>query len=422
MNFAKLNHLLIPSTKDGRDKLRKRPLLRLVKPAVKLYEALSIEGLALVLMCLIAGVEGAITMRTSQVFALWALCFSLLVGSLVFRRLFRLKGVTLRVDVPETVTVGEPVVFSLVVANGSERTYQGLRVGGPLLPWDGAFLAELPSLPELPAGKKVRLEVPLRFIERGEHHLDTFTIKALVPLGFAASSPVRSAGVRFLVVPKLADVRRLQTPTVQRYQPGGVALASRTGESLEFIGVRPYRRGDPVRDLHARSWARTGAPVVREYRQEYFTRIGVVVDIDKEVGDERRLEASLSLAAGLVAHLSRGEALIDILVVGEQVHQLTLGRSLGFLAQALELLACVEPGPALDPERLAGVLAPHLRQLSCVVLLVQVWDEARQKLRERIVNQGVGCKVLRLGEGGDGARDVLDVELEAIESGRELLL
>lgn len=422
MNFQRLNHLLIPSTKSGRDRLRKRPLMRLVGPAIALYRALSIEGMALVILCLLAGVEGSITMRSSQVFALWSLSFSLLLGSLLVRQLFRLRDVTVRVEQPAAVTVGEVVEFSLIIDNASQRAHQGLRISGPLLPWDGSYQGPLPGVRELPAGRQTRVQIPLKFIQRGEHHLDPFSLKALVPLGFAVGPAVSSPGVRFLVVPRVAPVRRLRTPTAQRYQPGGVALASRTGESLEFIGVRPYRRGDPVRDLHARSWARTGQPVVREYRQEYFTRIGVVVDIDKKAGSERQLEAAISLAAGLVAHLSRGEALIDILVVGEQVHQLTLGRSLGFLEQALELLACVEAGPALDPERLANVLAPHLRQLSCVVLVVQTWDAARQRLRERIANEGVGCKVLHVGNGGAHDPEVLDVELEAVEQGRELLL
>src|SRR6185437_10313511 len=137
-----------------------------------------------------------------------------------------------------------------------------------------------------------------------------------------------------------ARVLGLATPPGARYQPGGVALASKTGESMDLLGVRPYRPGDPVRLLHARTWARTGTPVVREYQEEYFSRIGVI--IDAAAPSPRVLEAILQLAAGAVAFLSRGEALIDLLVVGERVHDLTIGRHLGFLDQALDLLACVE--------------------------------------------------------------------------------
>src|SRR5690606_26014556 len=118
------------------------------------------------------------------------------------------------------------------------------------------------------------------------------------------------------------------------------------------------RPGDAVRDLHARSWARTGVPVVREYQQEYFTRVGVVLDTDIE--DAERLEAAVELAAGVIAHLSRGEALVDVLVVGDRVHELLVGRSLGYLDQALELLATVERGPRFRADDLLRQLHPHL--------------------------------------------------------------
>ena len=126
-----------------------------------------------------------------------------------------------------------------------------------------------------------------------------------------------------------------------------------------------------MRDLHARSWARTGIPVVREYQEEYFSRIGVIVDTDEDAADPRTFEAALSLAAGVVAHLSRGEALIDLLVVGDHVHSLTLGRSLGFLEQALDLDAqCSDVAAALralcehDERFDAAVVNPPRRGMS----------------------------------------------------------
>ena len=36
--------------------------------------------------------------------------------------------------------------------------------------------------------------------------------------------------------------------------------------------------GDPLRKIHWRSWARRGKPVVKEYQEEYFSRIALVLD------------------------------------------------------------------------------------------------------------------------------------------------
>jgi uncharacterized protein (DUF58 family) len=311
-----------------------------------------------------------------------------------------------------------------VCANDGARPHYGVRVRGPFLPYDGRWVTPRPTVAELAPRAAARGEVKASFSQRGEHHLDPFHASALVPLGLAVGPDVSSPGCRFLVVPKIANVVRVRTPIGRRHQPGGVALASKTGESMDLLGVRPYRPGDPVRDLHARSWARSGTPVVREYQEEYFSRVGVVVDTDRTVEEPACLEAALSVAAGVVAHLSRGEALIDLLVVGDQVHNLTIGRSLGFLDQALDLLACVEAGAAPTLDALWGRLAPHLPQLSCVVLVALAWDGPRRALADRIRGLGVGCVTVVITEtdAPPGGADLTWVSVNATERGEALSL
>ncbi len=145
-----------------------------------------------------------------------------------------------------------------------------------------------------------------------------------------------------------------------------------------------------MRDLHARSWARVGVPVVKEYQQEYFTRIGVILDTSTKIVSEARFEAAISLTAGVVARITRNEALIDMLVVGESVQTLTMGRSLGFLDQALDLLACVSPSRALTPSELETRLSPYITKLSHVILISSDWAPSRQSIVDWIERQGVG--------------------------------
>jgi uncharacterized protein (DUF58 family) len=188
---------------------------------------------------------------------------------------------------------------------------------------------------------------------------------------------------------------------------------------MDLLGVRPYRPGDPLRHLHARTWARVGTPVVREYQEEYFSRVGVV--LDTAIEDERVLEAAVSLAAGVIAHLSRGEALIDLLVVGETVHNLTIGRSLGFLEQALDVLACVEPAKErIEPDRLVNRLASHLARLSCVVVIAPAWDGGA--LATRIRGHGVACVTAVFAGAAVPSRDIVPITVEAIERGEAVSL
>jgi len=420
INFAKLNHVFVPSTKPARDRLRKGLLGPLYRPFGFLYAGLTDEGRAVFLLSFIVGGFG-IDVRGSEVHVLWAALASLLAGTLLATRFHGLRPFRVEVSAPRRVTIGDTLTFTIVLHNDGPHDRHAVRVLGPFLPWDGRWTAPAARIPCLAAGAQIRVEARARFLERGEHHLDPFQASALVPLGLTLGPSVPSAGVRFLVVPKIARVVRLGTPSGRRHQPGGVALASKTGESMDLLGVRPYRPGDPVRHLHARSWARTGSPVVREYQEEYFSRIGVVVETSEIDAD--RFEAMLSLAAGVVAHLSRGEALIDLLVAGSRVHDLTLGRHLGFLEQALDLLACVEArSKPLTTDAVLSVLSPHLSRLSCVIVVTGSWD--RGVLAERIRGHGVGCTTLVVEGDGPPARgrDVVSIRASAITAGEALSL
>lgn len=427
MNLARLNHILIPPTKEGRDRLRHTLFGRIFGLFGDLYFSFTREGRVVLLICFLAGLFG-LEVRTRQSYLMWSLLFGLVIASIAIRRTMRLVDVRFSVEAPRLVSVGESISFRLQLSNRGTREHQVIRIDGPLLPWDGQYLSEQKTIASLPAHDDVETSIEARFSARGQHHLDPFVASALAPFGLVSGPLLGSRGVRFLVVPRIAPVQRLRTPRVHKYQPGGVALASQTGESMELLGLRPYRAGDPVRDIHAKRWARLGAPVVREYQQEYFTRIGVVVDTDIRHVNEELLESGLSLAAGVLAHLSRGEALIDLLVVGQEIHQMTLGRSLGFLDQALELLAVVEPGPQFDADTLARRLSPYLRQLSCVVFVSLEWSRERQALVDRIVRGGVGCRVLQVSReedvdiGSTGVGDITRISGATIESAEVILL
>jgi uncharacterized protein (DUF58 family) len=405
IDFARLNHILIPKTKDERERFRKSWLGRFVLlPIVGVWESLTDEGRTLVIVTPLAGAVAIDVQRTSA-YIVFSVLAGLLAGSLIAARWLRLELATVRVAVPRRVTVGEEVTFSVSFHRDNPEVREAkphavpLKIRGPYLPWDGTWLTPAPEEVAVVPGAKAETTMKARFVARGIHHLDPFTAARVAPLGLACGPRMSSEGVNVYVVPRIANVVKLPLAIASKHQPGGVALASKAGESMDLLGVRPYRRGDAVRDLHARTWARTGKPAVREYQQEYFTRVGVVLDTSTR--DPDLLEAAIELAAGVVAHLSRGEALIDVLVVGDVIHELTVGRSLGRLDQALELLSAVERTAKLDAARLVTRLEPHLAQLSAVFVILptsgkgDTSTESEQKLLERKLDaHGLACTPL----------------------------
>lgn len=393
IDFARLNHVFIPSSSEERSRLRATRFVRALAPIASTWGALTDEGRMLSTLAPLAGAV-SLDVRNTSAHLVFCALFGLLVGSLVCARFLVLRGVELHVDAPRRVTVGEPVRFVAHVQRREPGPLAALRFRGPFLPWDGLWLDRGP--PEVAfETRTASSELRARFSARGVHHLDPFTVAMIAPLGLACGPRIESESIKISVVPRVANVVRMPIVLTTRHQPGGVALASKTGESMDLAGVRPYRPGDPVRDLHARSWARTGFPVVREWVQEHFTRVGVVLDTD--IDDPARLEAAVELVAGVIAHLSRGEALVDVLVVGDRVHELVLGRSLGYLDQALDLLGTVERGPSMPVATMIARLEPFLERLSSVVLVsTKAEDATRTTFEEAIRARGIVTSTLVL--------------------------
>lgn len=398
IDFARLNHILIPKTKDERDRFRNAWLGRVAIQVFGVWGSLTDEGRTLVVVTPIVGAVAVDVQRTSA-YVVFSILVGLIAGSLLAARLLRLERMAVRVSAPRRVMLGDEVAFTVTChREASASPPVAIRIRGPFLPWDGRWTSASPEEMVAMAGETTRATMRARFVARGLHHLDPFTAAQVAPLGLACGPRTSSDGVKVYVVPRIANVVRLPLAIATKHQPGGVALASKAGESMDLLGVRPYRPGDPVRDLHARTWARTGSPAIREYQQEYFTRVGVVLDTSTR--DEEILEAAIELAAGVIAYLSRFDALIDVLVVGDAVHDLTVGRSLGSLDQALELLAATSRGPALDATKLVTRLQPHLAQLSSVIVVAPRGssDDEQRALEQKLRNQGLTCTSLAVDE------------------------
>lgn len=421
VDLARLNHVLIPATSSERDRLRKMGLARGLARSLTLFARLSREGRVLLAMTCVAGLFSADLGRT-QTHVLVFTTASLLVAALLFTPGYRLAGVAARISVPRRVTVGHEVAITLSLHNEGQREHSAVRWEPPLLPWDGSFRGGTSPVVQLPGGGEATCVIRACFVARGQHHLDPFRAVELLPLRLSQGAPLCTASARFIVVPRVARVLSVTTPPNRRRQPGGVARASRTGDSTDLLGVRPYRAGDPVRDLHARSWARHGSPMVREYVEEYFTRIGIVLDTDATAATPAHLEGALSLCAGVIASLCRGEALIDVLVTGQHVTQLALGRSLGALDQALDLLAVVRPEPGFAKDRVLARLSPHLERLSSVVFVAVGWDESRAAFVASLRSRGVGSVVIIVGDRPARTESTTTVPLAAIARGEALSL
>ena len=296
------------------------------------------------------------------------------------------------------VSAGETLPVEIAVT-ASHRRAAGLTVlPDRLPPWVDAVPEEGAGMPVIAPEETAHVRLGLLCKQRGAYRLRGFRVETAYPLGLMVAQRVFSEDRALLVYPHFTPLARLDAPLGRRYQPGGVALASHLGDSFEFIGNREYRDGDPIRSIDWRATARLSRPVVREFREEYFLRAAVILDTYVPVPPGYPIppafERAVSVCAAVTDWMARSEYLVDLFAAGPELHQLTAGRSLAYLDEILDLLACVDTSDREAFEDLEQELMEHLSQIAMVVCVFLDWDAVRRDFVERLREQGTGVKVL----------------------------
>jgi uncharacterized protein (DUF58 family) len=220
------------------------------------------------------------------------------------------------------------------------------------------------------------------------------------PFGIFRAFIKVAAPQSLVVLPKRYFVPPMVLPGTTKYQQGGVALASAVGESEEFMALREYRRGDPLRHIHWKSWARAGRPVVMEFQDEFFVRHALILDTFTTPAHAEVFEEAVSVAASFACSIRTQESLLDLMFVGPQAFCFTAGRGLAHTDQMLEILAAVRICREQPFSVLSDLVLEHLGTLSGGICVFVKWDEARQELVRKLDSLGLPLLVMVVTEPG----------------------
>jgi uncharacterized protein (DUF58 family) len=247
------------------------------------------------------------------------------------------------------------------------------------------------TVPDLPPGGQVEIVAELIPRRRGRLVLLGAEVSRTDPFGlFRRVLRVEDQPDSLVVFPRRLPLPPIPLPGVtRRLQSGGVALAGSVGDSEEFVSVRDYRPGDPLRKIHWAGWARTQRPVVKEFQEEYFVRHALVLDTFGGGPEADAFEQAVSLAASFACTIDRQDSLLDLMFVGARAYVFTAGRGLAHSTQLLEILASVDLQPNGDPQALEELVFRHLGRLSGCVLILLRWDPPRQELLRRLEGRRV---------------------------------
>ena len=211
--------------------------------------------------------------------------------------------------IPRGVTAGKPFRIGYRVGNRKRRMPSlAVEVREVQLPGDaaqprGAWLSSLG------AGRSATLRAQHLVERRGVYALEEITLATGFPFGLFHKERDLDLPGTLIVWPRSdRPVRDARTPGRQRRRTGEIAGGA-AGPRGEFRYLRDYRPGDDPRDVHWRSSARLGTPLVREYERERAEAVWVCIDLGRsERGDVDAEEEAIELAASIArTTIERGQ-------------------------------------------------------------------------------------------------------------------
>jgi uncharacterized protein (DUF58 family) len=163
------------------------------------------------------------------------------------------------------------------------------------------------------------------------------------------------------------------------------------GESTEFMGVREYRPGEPLKRLHWPTSARLGRLISRQYEMNVSASISALLLLDPLMLRGTFADNPKEYALRMIAGLGRGTISDNyqfswLGVMGRETQALS-GTGYSFYQQLAMTLALLDGAAAPDWERASRYILHYLPQRSALIVFTsELTDEARMRLRQLAVH------------------------------------
>jgi len=326
----------------------------------------------------------------------------------IFALLFRPKLKIIR-HVPRRIRAGSKFLIRYEIENMRSLSAWDIELDNYRLR-PGIKVKKIASAGVIPPHGKVEITAEVEALNRGKYDFFSPIADSRFPLGlFKMSRRKKGAPNVLLVYPSFHELLAMDLPVALRFQKEGDSRVSKVGESLDFFGNREFREGDDPRHIDWIGSARSGEIIIKEFQQEYLSRIAIIVDTyvppinsfqfsfrKKQTFAE--LEASLSLSSALIDYLTRGEYVVDIFATGLDVYHFKAGRHLSCFDDIMDILASLELNHQIPINDISSSVIEEISSIGSVVVLLQGWDEEREKLIARLNNYGIATKVIIIGD------------------------
>ena len=272
-------------------------------------------------------------------------------------------GLEVEVRAPAETRQGEETPVNLVVRNRGRATRWGVvasdeHLGGATV-WIGTVRP----------GERVAVTTARCAPRRGEAHTGWAQLRSAAPFGVAERRARRPVDATTLVLPRTETLGRLPFVDTTTSREIATRTEPRRGQGREYLSVREYRPGDPMRHVHWGLTAHHGDLMVREFEQERTPRLALWLDTEPD--DVEALDRCCTAAASIIDSATATGAGVRLSAAGAD------GPALVARTHHLEYhrwLARLAPSGVPAATALGWLLGGPLLGVGTLVAMFSVWE------------------------------------------------
>jgi uncharacterized protein (DUF58 family) len=325
--------------------------------------------------------------------------------------LVALRGLRVEVAAPAETRQGADVSVAVTVVNRGRAVRWGIVASDDHIGGATAFVACVRP------GESVAVRTVRAAPRRGAARTTWVELRSAAPFGVAERRRRLQADATTLVLPRVVPLGALPFVDLASSREAAVETDGRRGQGPDYLGVREFRPGDPIRQVHWRLTARHGELVVRDLEEHRVPRLAIWIDTNAEAALDEACSAAASIlvsatTSGVGVRLaaatpdgptvvSRASALalhrwLARLVTSDVPPPTAIGWLAGDALRGVGTLGVIADGAAFDDDA-ADALGRLSRTVSRIVLVVIAGEPPR--------SLPAGIDVVHwLGEDGFGVR------------------
>lgn len=249
--------------------------------------------------------------------------------------------------IPSLIDEDNVINFEIVVLNKGKLVISNLIIKDHYPFEEGTDAVKTMLIDYLPLGSTVRIRLKTVSFKRGKYNIGPVFVYLYDFFGLYAFKKILPVYSEIYVYPKTFLIKNL--PELNRgVSPWfGIESSRTSGEFDEYFGIREYKPGDPMKNIHWLSTVRNNKLIVKQYQHQSYFRVTLIFNLEpgRNFGEGREsvIEYMIKIAASVIKYLLERNISVEIISHSKEFVYIPFNKGKEYLEDIMKFLAIAVP-------------------------------------------------------------------------------